>query len=109
MPELHAALTIAVIAAVTLALRFAPFLLLSGKEIPPLVSRLGRVLPYAIMGMLVVYCLRNISFAAPGGWLPELISSAVVVGSYLWKRSNLLSILGGTVCYMLLVQFVFAA
>ena len=107
MTEIQVILMIAVIALVTAALRFAPFLLLSGKKTPGFVTRLGQVLPYAIMGMLVVYCLKGVRFSSLSGFLPELISSAVVVGSYLLKRNTLISIVLGTVCYMLLVQLVF--
>lgn len=104
----HAALIIAVAGAVTLMLRFLPFLVFGGKrETPPYIVYLGKVLPYAIMGMLVIYCLRGISFTAPANFLPELIACAVVVLAHVWKRNTLLSIISGTVCYMLLVQFVF--
>ena len=104
----HAALIIAVAGAVTLLLRFLPFLVFGGKrETPPFVVYLGKVLPYAIMGMLVIYCLRGISFTAAANFLPELIACAVVVLAHVWKRNTLLSIISGTVCYMLLVQFVF--
>ena len=104
----HAALIIAVAGAVTLLLRFLPFLIFGGKrETPPFVVYLGKVLPYAIMGMLVIYCLRGISFTAAANFLPELIACAVVVLAHVWKRNTLLSIISGTVCYMLLVQFVF--
>lgn len=104
----HAALIIAVAGAVTLLLRFLPFLIFNGKrETPPYIIYLGRVLPYAIMGMLVIYCLRGISFTAAANFLPELIACAVVVLAHVWKRNTLLSIISGTVCYMLLVQFVF--
>ena len=104
----HAALIIAVAGAVTLLLRFLPFLIFNGKrETPPYIIYLGKVLPYAIMGMLVIYCLRGISFAAAANFLPELIACAVVVLAHVWKRNTLLSIISGTVCYMLLVQFVF--
>ena len=104
----HAALIIAVAGAVTLMLRFLPFLVFSGKrETPPYIVYLGKVLPYAIMGMLVIYCLRGISFTAAANFLPELIACAVVVLAHVWKRNTLLSIISGTVCYMLLVQFVF--
>ena len=64
-------------------------------------------MPYAIKGMLVIYCLRGISFTAAANFLPELIACAVVVLAHVWKRNTLLSIISGTVCYMLLVQFVF--
>ena len=102
---LHAALIVAVAALVTIALRFAPFLLFSGqRETPPMVVYLGKVLPCAIMGMLVVYCLRGVSFASASAWLPALLASFAVVGLHVWKRSSLLSILGGTVLYMLLIR-----
>lgn len=104
----HAALIIAVAGAVTLLLRFLPFLIFGGKrETPPYIVYLGKVLPYAIMGMLVIYCLRGISFTAAANFLPELIACAVVVLAHVWKRNTLLSIISGTVCYMLLVQFIF--
>ena len=104
----HAALIIAVAGAVTLMLRFLPFLVFGGKrETPPYIVYLGKVLPYAIMGMLVIYCLRGISFTAAANFLPELIACAVVVLAHVWERNTLLSIISGTVCYMLLIQFVF--
>ena len=104
----HAALIIIVAGAVTLLLRFLPFLIFNGKrETSPYIIYLGKVLPYAIMGMLVIYCLRGISFTAAANFLPELIACAVVVLAHVWKRNTLLSIISGTVCYMLLVQFVF--
>ena len=104
----HAALIIVVAGAVTLLLRFLPFLIFNGKrETPPYIIYLGKVLPYAIMGMLVIYCLRGISFTAAANFLPELIACAVVVLAHGWERNTLLSIISGTVCYMLLVQFVF--
>ena len=104
----HAALIIVVAGAVTLLIRFLPFLIFNGKrETPPYIIYLGKVLPYAIMGMLVIYCLRGISFTAAANFLPELIACAVVVLAHVWKRNTLLSIISGTVCYMLMVQFVF--
>ena len=104
----HEVLMVAVIALVTMLLRFLPFVIFSGrKTTPPFVAYLGKVLPYAIMAMLVVYCLRQIRFdAAPHG-LPELIACAAVAALHLWKRNTLFSIVGGTACYMLLVQLVF--
>lgn len=108
MTELHSALLIAVIALVTMALRFVPFLIFGGKrKTPKYISYLGRVLPFAIMGMLVVYCLRGTGFSALSEWLPQLISCALVVILHLWKKNTLVSIIGGTVCYMVLVQLVF--
>ena len=107
MDKLHAAALVAVIAAVTIALRFAPFLLLRGRETPRFIAYLGRVLPYAIMGMLVVYCLRGTSFTNVSNWLPQTIAVAVVVGLHIWKRNTLLSIIAGTAIYMILVQVAF--
>ena len=106
--NLHAALMVAVAAIVTAALRFLPFLVFGGKRAtPPFISYLGKVLPCAIMGMLVVFCLKGVSFTTAPHGIPELISCALVVILHLWRRSTLLSIVGGTVCYMLLVQLVF--
>ena len=108
MPDLHSALLIAVMALVTAVLRFLPFLIFGEtRKTPPLVAYLGQVLPFAIMGMLVVYCLKDISFSAAPFGIPELVGCAVVALLHFWKRSTLLSIGAGTLCYMLLVQFVF--
>ena len=104
----HEVLLVAVVALVTMLLRFLPFVIFSGRKTsPPFVAYLGKVLPYAIMAMLVVYCLRHIQFAAAPHGLPEIIACAAVAALHLWKRNTLLSIVGGTVCYMLLVQLVF--
>ena len=104
----HKILLIVIMTLVTMLTRFLPFLIFRGNALtPPLVSYLGKVLPYAIMGMLVVYCLKGISFAAFPYGLPEFLGVAAVVLLHLWKRNTLLSIAGGTVCYMLLVQLVF--
>ena len=101
-------LIIAVIALVTAALRFIPFVVFNGKKEPPAyINYLGRVLPSAIMAMLVVYCLKGVSFHSVATFLPELIASVVVVLLHVWRRNTLLSIVGGTVIYMLLVQLVF--
>lgn len=108
MNNLHAALIIAVIALVTAGLRFLPFLIFGeSRKTPALVTYLGQVLPYAIMGMLVVYCLKDVTLTASPFGIPEAIGCAVVALLHIWKRSTLLSIGAGTVCYMLLVQFVF--
>jgi len=105
---LHSAALVAVMAVCTVLLRFLPFWIFGGKkETPPLVTYLGKVLPYAIMGMLVVYCLKSIDFTQSPYALPELISCAVVAALHVWKRNTMLSIAGGTACYMLLVQVVF--
>ena len=108
MTDLHAALIIAVAALVTIVLRFIPFLVFGeNRKTPPLVSYLGQVLPFAIMGMLVVYCLKGISFTTAPFGIPELIGCTVVAGLHIWKRNTLLSIAGGTLCYMFLIQFLF--
>lgn len=104
----QAGITVAAIAAVTALLRFLPFWIFGeGRKTPAVITYLGKVLPYAIMGMLVIYCLKGISLTAFPFGAPELISCLVVVLLHIWKRNSLLSIGGGTVCYMLLVQLVF--
>ena len=101
-------ITVALCALGTMLTRFLPFLFFSGrKPIPPYVQYLGKALPAAIFGMLVVYCLKDVSLLTGSHGLPELAAIAVVVLLHLWKRQMLLSIAGGTVCYMLLVQYVF--
>lgn len=107
MADISAIAMVAVIALVTAALRFLPFLLLRGRQTPPFITYLGKVLPFAIMGMLVVYCLRHISFSAMPLGIPELIACGAVVLAHIWKRNTLLSILSGTILYMVLVQLVF--
>ena len=102
------AVTIAMVVAGTLLTRFLPFLLFpAGKPTPKFVKYLGKVLPAAVFGLLIVYCLKDVSVFAGSHGIPELISIALVVGLHLWKRQMLLSIAGGTICYMLLVQLVF--
>ena len=104
----QAAAAVAVMAGVTFLTRALPFLLFDRGESPPkLVLYLGRVLPPAIIAMLIIYCLRDISFVAPAGWAPQLIAVGAVVLLHLWKKNNLLSIFGGTILYMVLVQAVF--
>ena len=101
----YAAAIVGVIALVTAMLRFLPFLVFNGRRpIPKVIQYLGTVLPYSVIAMLVVYCLKGISFATYAHWLPSLIAVAVVVALHVWKRNTLLSIVGGTVCYMLLIR-----
>ena len=105
---MHSVWVIAVAALVTMATRFLPFLIFrGGKKTPDLIVYLGKVLPYAIMGMLVVYCMKDVAFLEPPYGLPEIIGCAVVALLHLWKRNTLLSIGAGTVFYMVLVQLVF--
>ena len=100
--------TIALCALATMLTRFLPFLLFSSRRpTPKYVQYLGRALPPAIFGMLVVYCLKNVSIVSGSHGLPELIAIAVTVGLHLWKRQTLLSIAGGTIAHMLLIQLVF--
>lgn len=101
-------ITIGMVVLGTLLTRFLPFLLFpAGKPTPKYVRYLGQVLPAAIFGLLVVYCLKNVSLLAGSHGLPEAIAIAVVVALHRWKGQMLLSIAVGTVCYMLLVQLVF--
>lgn len=101
-------LTIAICALGTVLTRFLPFFVFrEGKETPPLVSYLGAALPSAIFAMLVVYSLRSVDVLTGSHGLPEAIAILITVGLHLWKRQMLLSIAGGTLCYMVLVQVVF--
>ena len=100
------ALLIAVMAGVTILLRFLPFILFR-KKTPAYIAYLGKVLPPAIIGMLVIYCLKDVRpFNWPFG-IPELIAAVFVIGLQVWKRNSLVSILSGTVLYMALIQLVF--
>lgn len=101
-------LIIVVIAVITFGLRAAPFILFRRTgTIPTVITYLGNVLPPAVIGMLIVYCLRNVSVMdAPFG-IPELIAVVTVAALHLWRKNSLLSILGGTACYMALIQVVF--
>ncbi len=95
-------------ALVTISLRALPFVLFGGKEgTPGLIGYLGRVLPYSVMALLVVYCLRDSDLTLASSWAPRLIASVFTCAVYVFKRNSLLSIALGTVCYMLLVQLVF--
>ena len=108
MPDLYAVSLIAIAVVVTALLRFLPFLILGEKrKTPHFIEHLGKVLPYAIMGMLVVYCLKDVRLTAAPFGIPEAIGCAAVALLHIWKRNTLLSIGAGTLCYMLLVQLVF--
>lgn len=97
---------IAVMSIVTILIRFLPFLVFRNQT-PKYVSYLGRVLPPAIIGMLVIYCLKDITISVQPFGIPELIAASCVVGVQAWKRNSLISILTGTVIYMVLIQLVF--
>lgn len=108
MNDTYVWICVAIIAFVTAALRFLPFIIFSDKrKTPSFIERLGAVLPYAIMGMLVVYCLKDVDATSASGVVPPIIASAVVGVSYVIKRNTLISIILGTVCYMVMVQLVF--
>ena len=91
----------------TMVTRFLPFLIFpEGKEPPEFIQYLGKVLPYAVIGLLVIYCLKDVPGSGTYG-IPEFLAIVFIVLLHRWKKSILLSIGGGTVFYMLLVQFVF--
>lgn len=101
-------LIILLVAVTTFATRLVPFLFFpKGKEIPRTIQYLGKVLTPAVIGMLVVYCLKSTTITAPPHGIPELVAVAVTAGLHVWKRNNLLSIGVGTVLYMVLIQVVF--
>ena len=101
----HAAALVAVMAAVTMLLRALPFLVFrEGRKTPAYISYLGQVLPQAIIGMLVIYCLKDMTVTQAPYGLPELIAAAAVVGLQAWRRNSLISILSGTVVYMVSIR-----
>lgn len=105
---MHKIALIVVAALVTMSTRFLPFLIFGEKrKTPELILYLGKVLPCAIMGMLVVYCLKEVTPLAYPYGIPELLGIVFVAALHLWKRNSLLSIGAGTVFYMILVQIVF--
>lgn len=108
MTDMYTLAAIAVIALVTLLLRALPFIIFNGnRKTPKIIEKLSRILPCAVIGMLVVYCFKDISFTDVSACLPAIISTLVVGVLYVWKRNTLISIICGTVCYMVLVQIVF--
>ena len=108
LTPMQAVASIAVMAVVTFLTRALPFLLFDrGSHPPKLVLYLGRVLPPAIIAMLIVYCVRGVTFAAPAGWAPTLLAGLAAVLLHLWKGNDLISIFGATGLYMVLVQGVF--
>lgn len=102
-------ITVAAVVLGTIITRFLPFILFPAeKPTPEYIQYLGKALPGAVFGLLVVYCLKNVNIFTGAHGLPEAVSIAVVAALHLWKRQMLLSIAGGTIVYMLLIQFVFA-
>lgn len=101
-------ITIGMVVLGTMITRFLPFLLFpAGKLVPKYVQYLGKALPSAVFGLLVIYCLKNVNLMQGSHGIPELLSLAAVAALHLWKRQMLLSIAGGTVFYMALVQRIF--
>lgn len=108
MTELQLIITIAMVVLGTMLTRFTPFLIFPvGRDTPKYVQYLGKALPGAALGMLVIYCFKDVDPLAGSHGMPELIALAAVVGLHLWKRNMLLSIAAGTAAYILLVTFVF--
>ena len=101
--DVYSAVLVAVMAIVTILLRFLPFFIFS-KETPPYITYLGKVLPPAIIGMLVIYCLRETELTTAPFGIPELLAALIVVLMQVWKRNPVLSILAGTVIYMVIIQ-----
>ena len=107
MTPLQQISTIGMVILGTVLTRFAPFLLFpAGKPTPRYIQYLGKVLPSAVFGLLVIYCLKNVSIFTGSHGIPELLAIALVAVLHLWKRQMLLSIAGGTLCYMILVQWI---
>ena len=102
---MSAAILIAVMSIVTILLRGLPFVIFR-KKTPAYVQYLGKVLPAAIIGMLVIYCLKDLSFLVRPFGIPELIAAGCVVGIHIWKRNSLASILVGTIVYMILIRVI---
>ena len=107
MTDFRALWIVLIVSLVTVLLRFLPFIIFRNRETPKFITYLGTVVPYAIMGMLVIYCLKNITFTESPYAIPEILACAVVALIHIWRRNTLLSIITGTVTYMVLIQFVF--
>lgn len=100
-------LAILISAVITFALRAVPFIVFNGKKkLPPRLEALGRILPSAIMAVLIVYCFKGVVKSPVYEGIPAAIAATVVFATYKWKHNTLISILGGTICYMLLIRFI---
>lgn len=106
MNDTQALVAVLVMALVTALLRFAPFVVMGKGKTPKVVEYLGRVLPYAVMGMLVVYCLKGIDFTKVPFAMPEIISVILVAIVHIWKRNTLFSIILGTAGYMIIIRLI---
>lgn len=105
----YTVIIVLVVAAFTFATRLFPFVVFGRKGEPSdLIKRLGEMLPLAVIAILLIYCLKGVTFDAVANFAPQFIAVVLVALLHAWKRNNLISILGGTICYMVLVQFVFA-
>ena len=101
-------LTVAAVVAGTMVTRFLPFIIFpANKKTPPAITFLGQMLPAAVMGLLVIYCFKDVSFVSGTHGIPELLATAVTVLLQVFVRNMLLTIAGGTIFYMYLVQYVF--
>lgn len=107
MSDFRVLILIMVMSLVTMAIRFLPFIVFNGRKTPEYIEYLGKYLPYSIIAMLVVYCLKGVSVLNEPYGAPEFIAVGIVALLHIWKRNTLLSIVAGTVCYMLLRQLVF--
>lgn len=101
-------ITVVCMALAVMTTRFLPFSLFQGRKTPKVIQYLGTVLPAAVFGLLVVYCLKNVDVTSGNHGLPELIAITATVLLHVWRRQMMLSIAGGTIIYMILVQTVFA-
>lgn len=109
IPDSQAIILILIMAVITYLVRALPFILFpANKKTPDYILYLGKVLPFAIIGMLVVYCLKDVSVTSAPFGIPELIAVVFIILVHVWKRNTLLSIGGGTLLYMFLIQFIFA-
>lgn len=107
MTTVQQILTVLVMGIAVMLTRFLPFALFQGRRTPPFVKYLGTMLPAAVFGMLVVYCLKDVQFGSGYHGLPELIAIVITVAVHVWRRQMIWSIAVGTISYMLLVQLVF--
>ena len=109
MTALQMGITIAVCTAATMLTRFLPFLVFGSRsgKVPDVVEYLGHVLPAAIFGMLIVYCLKGVTPFSGSHGIPEALALLATIALHKWKHQTLLSVAGGTFCYVLLVQLVF--